>query len=469
VGNSNNVARTDRRITALGAVFLKQYRAISLLGRGAIGEVFLARHVAKPEVVVVKVINKDIAQDPAFRPFFDRETQSLATLKHPNIVSFFGSDFNDPNGPCLVMEFIPGITLEKLLERRKRFSIEQVYRLLLPLCRALSYGHSRQITHCDLKPANLMVTDPDTENESLKVMDFGLAQLNSKPHLSLDQLRGIHRVTACGTPTYVAPEVLRGDPIDQRSDFYSVGVMLFELLTGVPPFQNDDVDELFEAHLHNNPPRLVDVCPAINVPPRVELLIRQCLEKYPAERPQGAGEIAIEFARATGLPVPPMEEFEHEDDQELLKTIPGTSPLLPPELAANPKHALIKSFDAWMPEPIAVTKLRGFIEDFDGEIVESEPGRIRAYFGASSSPPTSGTKGVFGWLTTKFRSLPTLVGNQPDPIEMVLYLDRKSRSSSLELTVILKPFDGHRLVHPHEWQPRCQALLSEMKAYFMAR
>lgn len=452
----------------LGAVFLKQYRAVSFLGRGGMGEVYLARHISRAEVAVVKVINKEIAKDPAFRPFFDRETESLASLKHPNIVELYGSDFNDPNGPCLVMEFIPGITLERLLEKHQRLSIEQTYRLLVPLCRALHYGHARQITHRDLKPANLMVTNPDTESESLKVMDFGLAQLNSKPHISLDKLRGVHRVTACGTPAYVSPEVLRGDPVDHRSDLYAVGVILFELLTGIPPFNQADVDHVFEAHLNQDPPRLRDAWPEIAVPARLEMLVRQCLEKYPAERPQSAAEIAIEFARAVGFPSPESEFSPEEND--MLQTIPGSPRLLPPELMSNPKNAVVKSFDAWMPEPIAVMKLRGFIEDFDGEVIESEPGKIRAYFGASSSsPPVHSGRGIFGWVSSKMRSLPVLMGPRQDPIEMVLYLDRKSRSNSLELTVILKPFDGQRLVRPDDWQPRCRALINEMKAYFMAR
>src|SRR5262245_47084612 len=98
----------------IGAVFLNQYKAVSFLGKGAMGQVFLARHVANSEVAVVKVMNKDYLRDPSFRQLFDRETESLASLKHPNIVGLRASDFNDPNGPCLVMEFIPGITLEKL-------------------------------------------------------------------------------------------------------------------------------------------------------------------------------------------------------------------------------------------------------------------------------------------------------------------------------------------------------------------
>src|SRR5260370_9383103 len=129
------------------------------------GAVYLARHVSQPEVVVVKVVHPHVAKEANFREFFQREIDSLSRLRHPCVVGLLEASFNEPGGPCLVMEFIPGVTLEALLNRHKVLSVEQTCRLLVPLCRALTAGHALAITHPDLKPPNLMVTDPDTPPE----------------------------------------------------------------------------------------------------------------------------------------------------------------------------------------------------------------------------------------------------------------------------------------------------------------
>jgi serine/threonine protein kinase len=446
----------------IGAVFLKQYKAVTFLGKGAMGSVFLARHIATQEVVVVKVMNKTCSSDPSFRQFFDREIESLAALKHPNIVGLVASDFNDPNGPCLVMEFIPGITLEKLLDRHKRLSPEQTYRLLIPLCRALAYGHARQVIHRDLKPANLMVLDPDTDRESLKVMDFGLAQLSAKPHIPLEKLRGYDTGNACGTPLYVAPEGLRGDSVDHRADIYAVGITLFELLMGVPPFNYSDTKTVLNAHLHEKPPAFARIRPGLNISPEIEMVVRHCLEKFPYERPQTARQIAEEFGKAMKQPLTD-EQFPREDSEApAAHDVVVTRP--PPEIDASNPNTLTKRFDAWMPEPIAVMKLRGFVQDYHGRIVDSQPGKIRVQFGVSLQPPPE-PKGLLSWFGTRASAgHPT-----SDPIEMLLLMTRKGQTNCLELTVVLKPFEGHRLARPQDWHPRCKALLNEIRAYFMGK
>src|SRR5262245_53933141 len=286
------LALTGSDAPMIGAVFLSHYKAVSFLGKGAMGSVYLARHDGNQDVAVVKVMNKDCARDPSFRQFFNSETETLAALKHPNIVGLRASDFNDPNGPTLVMEFIPGITLEKLLERHKRLAPARVYHLLIPLCRALAYGHARQIIHRDLKPANLMVIDPDTDHETVKVMDFGLAQLRAKPHIPIEKLRGYDIGNLCGTPLYVAPESLRGDPLDHRADLYAVGVILFELLMGVPPFNYAETKTVLNAHVNDKPPRFAQVRPGLRYPPELETVVRRCLEKFPYERQQSARQLA---------------------------------------------------------------------------------------------------------------------------------------------------------------------------------
>jgi len=444
----------------IGTVLLKQYQVVSFLGQGAMGKVFLARHRTTADVVVIKVLNKDRAKDASARQFFDREIQSLAELNHPCIVGFRGADFDDPAGPCIAMEFIPGVTLESLLERHHRLSVDQVHRLLLPLCRALNYGHARHVIHRDLKPANLMVIDPDTVRESLKVMDFGLAQLDAKPHISLDKLRGHDRGTACGTPMYVAPEGLRGDPVDHRADIYSVGIVLFELLTGAPPFNYSDTNTVLNAHLNDRPPRFSQRRGHVEVPPEIELVVQRCLEKYPSERPQSARELAEAFCRAFAMPCDPIL-FQDEGPPPGPKREP--SPV--PESVLRDPHALQNRFDAFMPEPIAVAKLRGFVHDAGGQIVESEPGKIRVQFGERPAAINAAASLLGSWFggTKLFGKAP------PDAIEMLLYMARKTApGASLELTVVLKPLDGVHLAHPTDWQPRCTRLFTAMRAYLMA-
>src|SRR5581483_850795 len=141
----------------------------------------------------------------------------------------------DPLGPCLVMEYVPGLTLESLLARNRVLEPVRAGRLLGYFCHALQAAHDAGIIHRDLKPANLMVQNPGTPAESLKVMDFGFAGFAAKPHIQLAELTGRGPISALGTPAYVSPEMIRGDRVDGRSDLYSVGVILYELLTGRLP------------------------------------------------------------------------------------------------------------------------------------------------------------------------------------------------------------------------------------------
>ena len=142
----------------LGTVFLKRYRATRFLGQGSMGAVYLAQDTQTRGEVVVKVIHPKAAAQPDFRQFFDSEIESLTQLRHPCVVGLLGAAYQDVHGPCLVMEYIPGVALDTLLNCTKFLSVEQTYRLLVPLCRALTAGHARRIVHRDLKPANLMVT-----------------------------------------------------------------------------------------------------------------------------------------------------------------------------------------------------------------------------------------------------------------------------------------------------------------------
>src|SRR5688572_24976482 len=161
----------------IGRIFLGRYEAIRLLGEGGMGRVYLARQVDLGRHVVVKVMHDHIAADPKFHERFQRETLLMARFQHPYVVTLYDASLTDPQGPCIVMEYIRGITLDGLLQRNTRLGAARVARLLGQLCEALQAAHQAGIVHRDLKPANLMVVDPDTPYEKIKVMDFGLAKL----------------------------------------------------------------------------------------------------------------------------------------------------------------------------------------------------------------------------------------------------------------------------------------------------
>src|SRR5213082_1427013 len=161
----------------VGRVFLGRYEAIRLLGEGGMGRVYLARQLDLGRQVVVKVMHDHIAADAKFRERFARETLLMARFQHPYAVTLYDASLNDPQGPCIIMEYIKGVTLETLLRKSGRLSPERAGRLLGQLCEALQAAHAEGIIHRDLKPANLMVVDADSPYEKIKVMDFGLAKL----------------------------------------------------------------------------------------------------------------------------------------------------------------------------------------------------------------------------------------------------------------------------------------------------
>src|SRR5215468_4097437 len=214
----------------VGRLFLGRYQVTRVLGEGGMGRVYLARQLDLGRQVVVKVMHDHIANDAKFCERFQRETLLMARFQHPYAVTLYDASLNDPQGPCIIMEYIRGITLDTLVRRNGRLGAPRVAR---QLCQVLQAAHVEGIVHRDLKPSNLMVVDPDTPYEKIKVMDFGLAKLAAPT--PLPKVSDTCTEFAVGTPGYISPEQVRGEEMDQRGDLYSVGVILYELLTGRIP------------------------------------------------------------------------------------------------------------------------------------------------------------------------------------------------------------------------------------------
>jgi serine/threonine protein kinase len=434
--------------------FLGKYESLGVLGRGSMGTVHAARPDHDPAcTVVVKVMRSDMVDTPRARQFFDREIQYTSRLRHPYIVRVLDAGVDAHAGPCIVMEFVPGTTLEKVLERDKRLNTERLAWLAGCLCHALEAAHISAVIHRDLKPANLMVVSAGTPQEHVKVMDFGLAHLASKPFLSKEQFAGADYVVAQGTPAYIAPEQLRGDDVDGRTDLYSAGVVLYEALAGRPPFPDATVDAVAEAHLHRQPPRFADLG-IRDVPAAFEDVIQRCLAKFPAERPASARALAIELGRALGVDLwtdtTPLGEVWAKESVPIAEHVP-------PEPVDEP-DAIVRTTEAWMPDRIAVIKLGGFLQDVGGELYNSQPGLLQARFAAPSIKPQG--------LLDRILGRSAAVG---DGIDLDLNLDKPDPSQSRLVVTAVFRVPGGRAPRDHlAWTARCLHIFEEMKKYLMA-
>ncbi len=442
--------------------FLGRYSSVSLLGEGNMGQVWLARppqtlravrsyrQSGNPEgLVVAKIIRPAVAEQPRFRQLFEREIESMAKLRHPYIVQLIESSCDDPAGPCLIMEFVPGVTLEAFLKTKGRLSVGHAGLLLGYLCHALESAHAQRIIHRDLKPTNVMVVGAGKGEESIRVMDFGLAQFASKPHFTAERLAGKTQRVTQGTPRYISPESLRGDEIDARADLYSLGIMLFEMIGGRLPFVYDDVNEMMRAHLHQPSPSFASVG-VRNVPPAVQSVVNLCLSKFPVERPQSARELARQYSRAIGLDIWAAARAEGVSDPSKTKPAPK------PQAVVDDRNAIVHRLDAWMPESIAVVKLRGFLEDIGGKVTGSEPGLLLIRLGEADGNGPRGN--MVESRSGKHAIEIELRMEKPDP-----------RGNKLTITVLFRPFTDPVLLQMPDWRNRCQILYKDLQSYLMAR
>ena len=447
----------------VGKTALGKYRLLRSLGSGSNGEAFLAEPVKFPEYrVVVKRIHDHVVEHPKFRQLFEAEVQSMANFDHPYAVGLVEASLDDPLGPCLVMEYVPGVTLETLLALHRRLPPERAGRLLGGMCHALQAAHDAGIVHRDLKPANLMVMRPDTPEETVKVMDFGFAGFAAKPHIQLAELTGHGPIYAIGTPGYVSPEMIRGDTVDGRSDLYSVGVMLYEMLSGRLPFNYEYQDRLLAAHVKESPPRFNRIGCGF-IPPAVEGVVQLLLAKYPNERQQSARELAEAYGQALGVSY--WDEMIPEGwEPPLAEEVEMTPAPRVVQEPTDPFH-VIHEFEALLPDRMAAAKLRGFVDDFKAEVLASEPGLIRMRVGMPPGYVEKKTNsGIFGWFTRT----PSVPRGQ-EPIEVELHMEKPDPSQPrLWVTAAFRPLKDFPPRDRENWHDRCDKLHTLLRQYLGA-
>ena len=273
-----------------------RYELDGVVGRGGMAEVYRARDIRLDRIVAIKTLRADLARDQIFQARFRREAQSAASLNHPSIVAVYDTGEDMATGmpmPYIVMEYVDGRTVRDLLQEGHRLLPERSLEIIDGVLRALDYSHQAGIVHRDIKPGNVMVT----RNGDVKVMDFGIARAMSDAQATMTQTAQV-----IGTAQYLSPEQARGERVDSRSDLYSTGCLLYELLTGRPPFTGDSPVAIAYQHVRENPvpPSRVDP----DVPPWADAIVLKAMAKSPADRYQTAGDMRADLQRAaSGMPV----------------------------------------------------------------------------------------------------------------------------------------------------------------------
>ncbi|NKB94621.1 MAG: Stk1 family PASTA domain-containing Ser/Thr kinase, partial [Candidatus Nanopelagicales bacterium] len=284
-----------------GKMLGDRYQVGEVIGRGGMAEVHEGRDLRLGRRVAIKILRPDLAKDPTFQERFRREAQSAAALNHPNIVAVYdtGEDtLIDPNGqdvvvPYIVMEYVDGMTLRQLLTSGRRLLPERALEMTAGVLTALDYAHRHGIVHRDIKPANVMLT----RTGDVKVMDFGIARAVNESGQTMTSASAV-----MGTAQYLSPEQARGEVVDARSDLYSTGVLLYELLVGQPPFTGESAVSIAYQHVSEmpTPPSQVDS----GVSPEIDTVVLGALAKRADDRYQSATEFRADVERAiAGAPV----------------------------------------------------------------------------------------------------------------------------------------------------------------------
>jgi serine/threonine-protein kinase len=307
------VVTTPRRLSG-------RYELGEILGLGGMSEVHLARDLRLHRDVAVKVLRADMAEDSSLNLRFRREALNAAGLNHPAIAAVYDTgevETQDGLLPYIVMEYVDGLSLRDVLRIHGPLEAQRAIEVVADVCQALSFSHRRGIIHRDVKPGNIMID----KSGSVKVVDFGIAKAMLDDEQSVTQSGAV-----IGTAQYLSPEQARGDPVDARADVYSLGCVLYELLTGEPPFAADSAVEVAYKHMRETP-----VPPSgrnATVTPDADAVTLKAMAKDPGDRYQSAAEMRTDLVRLHSGSPSYAASAEADTDAAIAWT-PPTAPLVP--------------------------------------------------------------------------------------------------------------------------------------------
>lgn len=279
----------------IGQVIQDRYKIESLVGKGSMGAVYRASQNFMNRDVAVKILLQHLGNDADAIKRFQREAKAASKLNHKHITTLYDFGMMPDGQPYLVMDYLDGVSLGEVLETQEYLPVDEFRPILRQVCEALGEAHRRGIIHRDIKPDNIVLLEQDGRKDYVKLVDFGVAKLMSDDSKDTKLTK---TGTICGSPAYLSPEQARSQPLDHRTDIYSLGIVIFELLTGKLPFTSADLINLLFLHATEPPPLINEVRPDLRFSPELVSVVNRCLAKDPNDRPQSMEELWREFDAA---------------------------------------------------------------------------------------------------------------------------------------------------------------------------
>lgn len=267
----------------IGTVLADNYEIISVIGHGGMGVVYKARHTLMDRVVAIKMLQAQLISDSISVKRFQQEGKATSRISHPHVITVYHFGISPSGQPFIVMDYLQGVPLAHVIKEEGHVGVERTIRIMSQACDALEHAHRQGVIHRDLKPSNIVLIRYDDEKDFVKVVDFGVAMLMVGGQ---DNQRLTQAGEVCGSPVYMSPEQCQGLELDRRSDIYSMGIVLYETLTGRLPFLGKTMVETMTKHIGENPPTFAEIRPDLYIPERLESVVFRCLQKDRNERHQ---------------------------------------------------------------------------------------------------------------------------------------------------------------------------------------